>query len=198
MSTLKGMEIRIFRVLFLCGFQKSIRNQEKRFFRKGRDKMKIKMRDGSIQEAGFEEELGRDAFRHTTAHILAQAVKRLYPDTRCAIGPAIPEGFDNGIQDRIPLSKFYYDFDFTFRFSEENFPEVEAEMRKIVKENLQIRQFAVDRESAIQERPSRRRFCGSCRKMRKSASAARGNMWNCAQALMWPTPARSGHLNCCP
>ena len=50
-------------------------------FRKGRDKMKIKMRDGSIQEAGFEEELGRDAFRHTTAHILAQAVKRLYPDT---------------------------------------------------------------------------------------------------------------------
>lgn len=155
MSTLKGMEIRIFRVLFLCGFQKSIRNQEKRFFRKGRDKMKIKMRDGSIQEAGFEEELGRDAFRHTTAHILAQAVKRLYPDTRCAIGPAIPEGFDNGIQDRIPLSKFYYDFDFTFRFSEENFPEVEAEMRKIVKENLQIRQFTVDRESAIQEMEER-------------------------------------------
>jgi threonyl-tRNA synthetase len=155
MSTLKGMEIRIFRVLFLCGFQKSIRNQEKRFFRKGRDKMKIKMRDGSIQEAGFEEELGRDAFRHTTAHILAQAVKRLYPDTRCAISPTIPEGFDNGIQDRIPLSKFYYDFDFTFRFSEENFPEVEAEMRKIVKENLQIRQFAVDRESAIQEMEER-------------------------------------------
>ena len=117
--------------------------------------MKIKMRDGSIQEAGFEEELGRDAFRHTTAHILAQAVKRLYPDTRCAIGPAIPEGFDNGIQDRIPLSKFYYDFDFTFRFSEENFPEVEAEMRKIVKENLQIRQFTVDRESAIQEMEER-------------------------------------------
>ena len=104
--------------------------------------MKIKMRDGSIQEAGFEEELGRDAFRHTTAHILAQAVKRLYPDTRCAIGPAIPEGF-------------YYDFDFPFRFSEENFPEVEAQMRKIVKENLQVRQFTLDRESAIQEMEER-------------------------------------------
>ena len=104
--------------------------------------MKIKMRDGSIQEAGFEEELGRDAFRHTTAHILAQAVKRLYPDTRCAIGPAIPEGF-------------YYDFDFSIRFSEENFPEVEAQMRKIVKENLQVRQFTLDRESAIQEMEER-------------------------------------------
>ena len=104
--------------------------------------MKIKMRDGSIQEAGFEEELGRDAFRHTTAHILAQAVKRLYPDTRCAIGQAIPEGF-------------YYDFDFSIRFSEENFPEVEAQMRKIVKENLQVRQFTLDRESAIQEMEDR-------------------------------------------
>lgn len=72
--------------------------------------MKIKMKDGSIREAGFEEDLGRDAFRHTTAHILAQAVKRLYPDTKCAIGPSIADGF-------------YYDFDFTFHFSEENFPE---------------------------------------------------------------------------
>ena len=59
--------------------------------------MKIKMKDGSIREAGFEEELGKNAFRHTTAHILAQAVKRLYPDTRCAIGPSIADGF-------------YYDF----------------------------------------------------------------------------------------
>ncbi len=104
--------------------------------------MKIKMRDGSMKEASFEEELGREAFRHTTAHILAQAVKRLYPDAKCAIGPAIPEGF-------------YYDFDFPFRFSEENFPEVEAEMRKIVKENLQLRQFTLDRESALQEMEER-------------------------------------------
>jgi threonyl-tRNA synthetase len=106
-------------------------------FRKGNDKMKIKMNDGSIQEAGFEEELGKNAFRHTTAHILAQAVKRLYPTTKCAIGPSIAEGF-------------YYDFDFDFRFSEENFAEIEAEMKKIVKENLQLRHFTADRRKAEQ------------------------------------------------
>ncbi len=99
--------------------------------------MKIKMKDGSMREASFEEELGRNAFRHTTAHILAQAVKRLYPDTKCAIGPSIADGF-------------YYDFDFTFRFSEENFAEIEAEMKKIVKENLQLRHFTLDRDKAMQ------------------------------------------------
>ena len=99
--------------------------------------MKIKMKDGSIQEAGFEEELGRNAFRHTTAHILAQAVKRLYPNTKCAIGPSIAECF-------------YYDFDFDFNFSEENFIEIEEEMKKIVKENLQLKQFTTDRKKAMQ------------------------------------------------
>ena len=99
--------------------------------------MKIKMKDGSIQEAGFEEELGRNAFRHTTAHILAQAVKRLYPNTKCAIGPSIAEGF-------------YYDFDFDFNFSEENFIEIEEEMKKIVKENLHLKQFTTDRKKAMQ------------------------------------------------
>ena len=96
------------------------------------------MRDGSIQDAAFEEELGRKAFWHTTAHILAQAVKRLYPEAKCAIGPVTSEGY-------------FYDFDFPFRFSEENFPEVEAEMRKIVKENLQLRQFTADRKWALEE-----------------------------------------------
>ncbi|MCI8781560.1 MAG: threonine--tRNA ligase [Lachnospiraceae bacterium] len=99
--------------------------------------MKIKMKDGSIQEAGFEEELGKNAFRHTTAHILAQAVKRLYPTAKCAIGPSVAEGF-------------YYDFDFDFRFSEENFAEIEAEMKKIVKENLQLKHFTADRKKAMQ------------------------------------------------
>ncbi len=99
--------------------------------------MKITMKDGSIKEAGFEEELGKNAFRHTTAHILAQAVKRLYPDTKCAIGPSIADGF-------------YYDFDFTFRFSEENFAEIEAEMKKIVKENLQLKHFTAERKKAMQ------------------------------------------------
>ena len=58
--------------------------------------MKIKMRDGSMKEASFEEALGREAFRHTSAHILAQAIKRLYPDTKCAMGQAISEGVDSG------------------------------------------------------------------------------------------------------
>lgn len=99
-------------------------------------RMKIKMKDGSIQEAEFEEELGKNAFRHTTAHILAQAVKRLYPNTKCTIGPSIADGF-------------YYDFDFDFNFSEENFSEIEIEMKKIVKENLQLKQFTLDREKAM-------------------------------------------------
>lgn len=105
--------------------------------------MKIKMKDGSIKESGFEEELGKNAFRHTTAHILAQAVKRLYPDTKCAIGPAISDGF-------------YYDFDFTFHFSEENFSEIEAEMKKIVKENLQLRHFTKDRKWAMKAMEERK------------------------------------------
>lgn len=104
--------------------------------------MKIWMKDGSMGEAGFDEPAGKEAFRHTSAHILAQAVKRLYPDTKCAIGPATQDGF-------------YYDFDFNFRFSEENFAKIEAEMKKIVKENLQLRHFTVERgkaEQMLQER----------------------------------------------
>ena len=50
--------------------------------------MKVSMKDGSVQEMAFTDEIGQEAFRHTTSHILAQAVKRLYPDTKCAIGPA--------------------------------------------------------------------------------------------------------------
>ena len=105
--------------------------------------MKIKMKDGSIKEASFEEELGKNAFRHTTAHILAQAVKRLYPNTKCAIGPSIKDGF-------------YYDFDFDFHFSEKNFPEIEEEMKKIVKENLQLKHFITDHEKAMQAMEKRK------------------------------------------
>lgn len=101
------------------------------------------MKDGSIKEASFEEELGKNAFRHTTAHILAQAVKRLYPNTKCAIGPSIKDGF-------------YYDFDFDFHFSEKNFPEIEEEMKKIVKENLQLKHFITDHEKAMQAMEKRK------------------------------------------
>ena len=103
---------------------------------KGEIIMKINMKDGSMKEAAFEEELGRKAFHHTTAHILAQAVKRLYPTTKCAIGPAIENGF-------------YYDFEFDFNFSDENFEAIEAEMKKIVKENLPLRHYTMSREEAL-------------------------------------------------
>lgn len=98
--------------------------------------MKICRKDGSIQEVTFEEEEGKSTFWHTTAHILAQAVKRLYPNTKCAIGPSIAEGF-------------YYDFDFDFEFSEDCFEEIEKEMKKIVKENLQLRHSRLSREKAL-------------------------------------------------
>lgn len=103
---------------------------------KGEISMKISMKDGSMKEVAFEEELGRKAFHHTTAHILAQAVKRLYPTTKCAIGPAIENGF-------------YYDFEFDFNFSDENFEAIEAEMKKIVKENLPLRHYTMSREEAL-------------------------------------------------
>lgn len=98
--------------------------------------MKIKERDGSVVESTFDQEICKEAFRHTTAHVLAQAVKRLYPETKCAIGPAIKDGF-------------YYDFEFDFEFSAEHFAAIEKEMGKIVKENLQLRQFTLSREEAL-------------------------------------------------
>ena len=99
-------------------------------------KMKVILQDGTIQECGFEDELGQEAFHHTTSHILAQAVKRLYPTTKCAIGPAIKDGF-------------YYDFEFDFDFTDENLAAIEAEMKKIIKENLKLTHFTMEREEAL-------------------------------------------------
>ena len=98
--------------------------------------MKILKKNGSIEEVSFGEEAGKQAFWHTSAHILAQAVKRLYPNTKCATGPAIADGF-------------YYDFEFDFEFSSERFKEIESEMRKIVRENLQLRHYTLSREKAL-------------------------------------------------
>lgn len=100
--------------------------------------MKVSSKDGSIQERKFEEVEGREAFRHTTAHVLAQAVKRLYPDTKCAIGPAIENGF-------------YYDFEFSFPFMPEHLQAVEEEMKKIVKESLPLQRLEVSREEALKQ-----------------------------------------------
>ncbi len=98
--------------------------------------MKIIEKDGAIVEATFEDELGRNALRHTASHILAQAVKRLYPDTKLAIGPSIKDGF-------------YYDFDRETPFTESDLEKIEAEMKKIVKENLKLQRFTLNREEAI-------------------------------------------------
>ena len=98
--------------------------------------MKVSMKDGSVQDLTFADELGQEAFHHTTSHILAQAVKRLYPDTKCAIGPAIKDGY-------------YYDFEFSFPFTTEHLEAVEKEMRKIVKEALPLERFTMNRQEAI-------------------------------------------------
>ena len=84
----------------------------------------------------FENKEYRDTYRHTTTHILAQAVKRLFPDTKLAIGPAIDDGF-------------YYDLDSETVFTPELLEQIEAEMRKICKEKLPIERFELPREEAL-------------------------------------------------
>ena len=84
----------------------------------------------------FNDDEGRKAFRHTGAHILSQAVKRLFPEAKLAIGPAI----DNG---------FYYDFDLEGGFTNEDLEKIEAEIKKIVKEDLAIECFELPKEDAI-------------------------------------------------
>ncbi len=92
-------------------------------------------KDCSLNILTFNDDAGKKAFRHTAAHILAQAVKRLYPDAKCTIGPAIDEGF-------------YYDFDMP-SLSREDLDKIEAEMKKIVKENIPITSYTLPREEAI-------------------------------------------------
>ena len=98
--------------------------------------MKIIMKNGSVEEHSFEEEIGRDSLRHTASHILAQAVKRLYPETKLAIGPSIKDGF-------------YYDFDREKPFTEEELEAIEKEMKKIVKENLKLERYTLPRDEAL-------------------------------------------------
>ena len=98
--------------------------------------MKVLRKNGEMVEVNFEKQEGKKAFWHTSAHVLAQAVKRLYPNTKCAIGPAIENGF-------------YYDFEFEFPFSEENLKEIEEEMRKIIKESLSLQVYEKSKEEAL-------------------------------------------------
>ena len=93
-------------------------------------------RDCSLSILTFDDEGGRGALRHTASHILAQAIKRLYPDAKLAIGPSIADGF-------------YYDIDKEVPLTSDDLEKVEAEMKKIVKENLPIERFELPRAEAI-------------------------------------------------
>ena len=92
--------------------------------------------DADVRLCTFEDEEGKKVFRHTASHVLAQAVKRLYPETKLTIGPAIDGGF-------------YYDFDSETTFSPEALKAIEDEMKKIVRENLRIERFELPRDEAI-------------------------------------------------
>ena len=93
-------------------------------------------KDCTLNLLTFEDEQGQRAFNHTASHILAQAVKRLFPNVKLAIGPSI----DNG---------FYYDFDTDEPFTTEALDKIEAEMKKIVKESIKIEQFYLAPDEAI-------------------------------------------------
>ena len=92
--------------------------------------------DADVKLCSFDDEEGKKVFRHTASHILAQAVKRLYPETKLTIGPAIENGF-------------YYDFDSEISFTPEILKTIEDEMKKIVRENLRIERFELPRAEAI-------------------------------------------------
>ncbi len=92
--------------------------------------------DAQVEILDFNSEGGRHAFRHTSSHILAQAIKRLWPGTKLAIGPAIEDGF-------------YYDVDPLEPLTEEDLPKIEAEMNKIVKEGLAIESYTLPRDEAL-------------------------------------------------
>lgn len=93
-------------------------------------------RDCAVNLLTFEQEGGRLAYRHTTSHIMAQAVKRLFPEVKLAIGPSIDGGF-------------YYDFDSSKTFTAEDLAKIEKEMEKIIKEDLPLERFTLPREEAI-------------------------------------------------
>ena len=93
-------------------------------------------KDCKLEILTFDDEDGKKAYWHTTSHIMAQAIKRLYKNVKLAIGPAIEAGF-------------YYDFDMEEKFSEDDFAKIEEEMKKIIKEDLPIERFELPREEAI-------------------------------------------------
>lgn len=92
--------------------------------------------DGSLEILTFKDDEGKNAYRHTAAHILAQAVKNIYPNAKLAIGPSIANGF-------------YYDFDFETPITIDDFEMIEKEMQSIIKADLPIERTEVSRQSAL-------------------------------------------------
>ena len=92
--------------------------------------------DCSLDILTFEDDYGKRTFRHTASHIMAQAVKRLFPKTQVTIGPAVDDGF-------------YYDFDTENSFTPDDLKKIEDEMKKIVKEDIKIERFTMTRNEAI-------------------------------------------------
>ena len=93
--------------------------------------------DCELEICTFDSQEGKDAVRHSVSHVLAAAVKRLFPEAKIAIGPAIANGF-------------YYDFDVEKAFTAEDLVKIEAEMKKIIKENPQIERFELPRNEALE------------------------------------------------
>ena len=94
-------------------------------------------KDSTVAICTFDDAEGKTAFRHTASHMMAQAIKRLFPETKLAIGPSIDDGF-------------YYDFDRPTPFTEEELEKIEAEMKKIAKENIVLERYTLPRDKAIE------------------------------------------------
>ena len=97
---------------------------------------KLDGKDHEIEFVTFQDKEGKKLYRHTTSHILAQAIKTIYPTSKLAIGPAIDDGF-------------YYDIDFKTPITTENLEAIEQEMKKIIKANYPLERFELPRDEAI-------------------------------------------------
>ena len=92
--------------------------------------------DSKIEFLKFEDADGKDIFWHTSTHIMAHAIKNLFPEAKLGTGPAVENGF-------------YYDIDLDYRLTPEDLEKIEAEMKKIVKDELEIERFELDEEAAV-------------------------------------------------
>ena len=131
----------------------------------------------------FENPEYRKTYWHTCSHVMAQAVKRLWPEVQLAIGPSIAEGW-------------YYDFDSPFSFTQEHLDQIEAEMKKICKERLHLERSEKPRPEAIaymeeKTSPTRWSLFKTCPRTPSSPSTRRASSPTCAPAPIWTPPAGS-------